>query len=181
MADKVLAERVGFEPTVRFAWWITRRPARLVWWTAPVSHQKRPLRNATNAINLQRKYNKINEAGRYPAAHNGLVAGSRFAGQFLCCWTLGDRTTYRSFFKPARAERSAKRASEWLDGHSHDKRGNALRLSTASFSHSGVTKLRTPRARYFSPWFLSAPYADADFGQRRERSDAALRSRAAKS
>src|SRR5437879_11389828 len=71
-----MAERVGFEPTVRFAWWITRRPARLVWWTAPVSHQKRPLRNATNAINLQRKYNKINEAGRYPAAHNGLVAGS---------------------------------------------------------------------------------------------------------
>jgi hypothetical protein len=59
------------------AMWITRRPARLAWWTAPVSHQKRPLRNATNAINLQRKYNKINEACRYPPAHNGLVAGLR--------------------------------------------------------------------------------------------------------
>jgi hypothetical protein len=70
-----VAERVGFDPTVRFAWSITRRPARLVWRTASASHQKRPLRNATNAINLQRKYNKINEAGLYPSAHNGLVAG----------------------------------------------------------------------------------------------------------
>jgi hypothetical protein len=51
------------------------RTSKLVWRTAPVSHQKRPLQNATNAINLQRKYNKINEAGLYPSAHNGLVAG----------------------------------------------------------------------------------------------------------
>jgi hypothetical protein len=34
------------------------------------------LRNATNAINLRRKYNKINEAGLYPPAHNSLLAGS---------------------------------------------------------------------------------------------------------
>jgi hypothetical protein len=44
--------------------------------TAPVSHQKRSHRNAMNAINTQRKYSKINDCILYPAAHNGLVAGS---------------------------------------------------------------------------------------------------------
>jgi hypothetical protein len=34
----------------------------------------------TNAIERGRKRSKINEAGRYPAAHNGLVAGSSPAG-----------------------------------------------------------------------------------------------------
>ncbi|UPK06965.1 hypothetical protein [Bradyrhizobium sp. 170] len=54
---------------------IAHRPNReLV--TAPVSHQKRPHRNATNAIERRRKRSKINEADRYSAAHNGLVAGS---------------------------------------------------------------------------------------------------------
>src|SRR6266540_3113712 len=48
--------------------------------TAPVSHQKRPHRTTTNAIEIKRKHCKINEAGRYPAAHNGLVAGSSPAG-----------------------------------------------------------------------------------------------------
>jgi len=48
--------------------------------TAPVSHQKRPNRSATNAIGLKQKDSKINEADRYPAAHNGLVAGSSPAG-----------------------------------------------------------------------------------------------------
>jgi hypothetical protein len=48
--------------------------------TAPVSRQKRPHRNATNAIEIKQTRSKINEAGRYPAAHNGLVAGSSPAG-----------------------------------------------------------------------------------------------------
>jgi hypothetical protein len=48
---------------------------RLVWLTAPISHQKRQHRNATNAINLA-EVEQINEAGPYPPAHNGLVAGS---------------------------------------------------------------------------------------------------------
>jgi hypothetical protein len=43
--------------------------------TAPVSHQKRPHQNATNAIKRRRKHSKINEANRYSAAHNGLVLG----------------------------------------------------------------------------------------------------------
>ena len=43
---------------------------------APVSHQKQPHRNATNAVKLKRKHSKINEADRYSAAHNGLVPGS---------------------------------------------------------------------------------------------------------
>src|ERR1700730_1685758 len=47
---------------------------------APVSHQKRPNRSATNAIGLKQKDSKIDEADRYPAAHNGLVAGSSPAG-----------------------------------------------------------------------------------------------------
>ena len=47
--------------------------------TAPVSHQKRPNRSATNAIGLRQKDTNINEADRYPAAHNGLVAGSKAA------------------------------------------------------------------------------------------------------
>jgi hypothetical protein len=44
-------------------------------------------RNATNPINLQRKCNKIDDAGLYPPAHNGLVAGSSPAGppsRFAC-------------------------------------------------------------------------------------------------
>jgi|SRR6266700_5352365 len=48
--------------------------------TAPVSHQKRPRQNATNTINLQRKFSKINETDHYPVAHNGLVVGSSPAG-----------------------------------------------------------------------------------------------------
>jgi hypothetical protein len=48
--------------------------------TAPVSHQKRPCQNATNAIELERKRSKINKAHHYPVAHNGLVAGSSPAG-----------------------------------------------------------------------------------------------------
>jgi AraC-like DNA-binding protein len=44
--------------------------------TAPVSRQKRPHRTATNANEIERKCWKINETGRYPPAHNGLVAGS---------------------------------------------------------------------------------------------------------
>jgi len=33
-----------------------------------------------NAIELKQKCTKINEADQYPAAHNGLVAGSSPAG-----------------------------------------------------------------------------------------------------
>jgi hypothetical protein len=43
---------------------------------APVSHQKQPHQNATNAIENRTKRGKINEADRYSAAHNGLIAGS---------------------------------------------------------------------------------------------------------
>jgi len=48
--------------------------------TAPVSHQKRSLQNATNAINTQRECCKINDQVLCPPAHNGLVAGSSPAG-----------------------------------------------------------------------------------------------------
>src|SRR5229473_632901 len=47
---------------------------------APVSHQKQPQRNATNAIEIKQKHSKINETDPYSAAHNGLVAGSSPAG-----------------------------------------------------------------------------------------------------
>ena len=50
------------------------------WATAPVSHQKRHERSATNAIEIERKRREFNEADRYSAAHNGLVAGSSPAG-----------------------------------------------------------------------------------------------------
>jgi hypothetical protein len=40
----------------------------------------RRYQNATNAIGLKLNRSKINEADRYPAAHNGLVAGSSPAG-----------------------------------------------------------------------------------------------------
>jgi hypothetical protein len=49
--------------------------------TAPVSHQKQPHQNATNAIEIKQKRIKINEPDRYSAAHNGLVAGSSPAGR----------------------------------------------------------------------------------------------------
>jgi hypothetical protein len=48
--------------------------------TAPVSHQKLPQQSATNAIKGKRKHSEINEADRFTAAHNGLVAGSNAAG-----------------------------------------------------------------------------------------------------
>jgi hypothetical protein len=47
---------------------------------APVSHQKQPDRNATNAIETKQSLRKINEADRCSAAHNGLVAGASPAG-----------------------------------------------------------------------------------------------------
>jgi hypothetical protein len=47
---------------------------------APVSHQKRPDPDAPNAIKCERKRSKINKARHFPAAHNGLVAGSSPAG-----------------------------------------------------------------------------------------------------
>jgi hypothetical protein len=49
-------------------------------WTAPVSHQKRPERNATNAVGIQQNRKKINELEHYLATHNGLVAGSSLPG-----------------------------------------------------------------------------------------------------
>jgi hypothetical protein len=48
--------------------------------TAPVSHQKQPDQTKTNTIESEQKRSKINEADRYSAAHNGLVAGSSPAG-----------------------------------------------------------------------------------------------------
>ena len=57
-----------------------KQPYPLSSLTAPVSHQKPPQRNATNAIEIEPKYSKINEPDRYPPAHNGLVAGSSLAG-----------------------------------------------------------------------------------------------------
>jgi hypothetical protein len=67
---------------------------------APVSHQKQPHQNATNAIEIEQKRGKINEADRYSAAHNGLVAGSSPAGSTRnqrlgpCCFSahLSHRT-----------------------------------------------------------------------------------------
>jgi hypothetical protein len=47
---------------------------------APVLHQKRPHWTMTNAIEIGRKCRRFNEALRFPAAHNGLVAGSSPAG-----------------------------------------------------------------------------------------------------
>ena len=47
---------------------------------APVSHQKQPDQDATNAIEIKQNPSKVNEADRYPGAHNGLVAGSSPAG-----------------------------------------------------------------------------------------------------
>jgi hypothetical protein len=52
-------------------------PCRSAEWsrTAPVSHQKQTEQTTTNTIEIKRNRSKINGAGRYPAAHNGLVAG----------------------------------------------------------------------------------------------------------
>jgi hypothetical protein len=47
---------------------------------APVSHQKPLERHATNAKKIKQNRSKINEADRYPAAHDGLVAASSPAG-----------------------------------------------------------------------------------------------------
>jgi hypothetical protein len=44
--------------------------------TAPVSHQKRSQRDATNTIKLDQIVRKINAGAPCPAAHNGLVGGS---------------------------------------------------------------------------------------------------------
>ncbi len=44
--------------------------------TAPVSHQKQPDQNATNAIDIKQNCSKINKADQSSAAHNGLVEGS---------------------------------------------------------------------------------------------------------
>jgi hypothetical protein len=49
--------------------------ARLIRATAPVSHQKRSRQSKTNANEIKQNCRKINEANRYSAAHNGLVAG----------------------------------------------------------------------------------------------------------
>jgi hypothetical protein len=43
---------------------------------APVSHPKRSKQDTTNDIKRDGNCWKINEPGRYPPAHNGLVAGS---------------------------------------------------------------------------------------------------------
>jgi hypothetical protein len=59
---------------------LEERSMGVEWIIAPVSHQKRPDRNATNTTESERKDSKINEADRYSAAHNGLVAGSSPAG-----------------------------------------------------------------------------------------------------
>jgi len=76
--------------------------------TAPVSHQKRPSYNATNAIEFKRKGNKINEAIRRSAAHNGLVAGSNPAGPtiplFFSVFIIHDCFSYLSHCLAARMQ-----------------------------------------------------------------------------
>jgi hypothetical protein len=62
--------------------------------TAPVSHLKRPQQSATNAIKSKRKQSEINEADRFTAAHNGLVAGSSPAGP------TNESTAYQVFILP---------------------------------------------------------------------------------
>jgi hypothetical protein len=56
--------------------------------TAPVPHQQ----SATNAIKGKRKHSEINEADRFTAAHNGLVAGSSPAGPTKVFRHLADFT-----------------------------------------------------------------------------------------
>ncbi len=59
----------------------------------------------TNAIERGRKRSKINEAGRYPAAHNGLVAGSSPAGP-----TMLRPDGYAGFARPSVAKQDALRS-----------------------------------------------------------------------
>ena len=47
---------------------------------APVSHQKQPALSAANLVEFFERRGKINGGGHYPAAHNGLVAGSSLPG-----------------------------------------------------------------------------------------------------
>jgi hypothetical protein len=46
-------------------------------WTAPVSHQKRPERNATNAVGIQQNRKKINELEHYLAAQHAWHDGGQ--------------------------------------------------------------------------------------------------------
>jgi hypothetical protein len=63
--------------------------------TAPVSHQKRPDRDASNAIKCEQKFSKINEAGHFPTAHNGLIAGRA---------TVSESTTKSIVFRPQKID-----------------------------------------------------------------------------
>jgi len=58
---------------------------RLTIAAAPVSLQKGPEQSRTNASDFKRKLNKYNKTEHYPAAHNGLVAGSSPAGPTKAC------------------------------------------------------------------------------------------------
>jgi hypothetical protein len=65
----------------------------------PVSHQKGPRQNATNALEIERKRRKINRPELCPAAHNGLVAGStpgptseKSFGGSTSLWTAASET-----------------------------------------------------------------------------------------
>jgi hypothetical protein len=68
---------------------------------APVSHQNKPDQSTTNTNEIKRKRSKINEANRYPAAHNGLVAGSSPAGP------TNQQLTRIFFIAPLRHRRKA--------------------------------------------------------------------------
>jgi hypothetical protein len=71
-----MAERVGFEPTVRLAWSITRLASK-----AGMADRTDFTPETTSPERKERaqsptKFNKITEAGLYPPAHNSLLAGS---------------------------------------------------------------------------------------------------------
>ena len=99
--------------------------------TAPVSHQKRLERNATNAIESKRKCRKINEPARYPVAHNGLVAGSSPAGP---------TSIFNCLSTPPLRPRAGTRTSYFDEGHYR-----RLRLATRYLRAGDVTKARLPR------------------------------------
>jgi hypothetical protein len=64
--------------------------------TAPVSHQKRPQRDATNALDFSQMCRKINGSDLYSAAHNGLVGGSSPPGPTTGKLALGNHLSFRA-------------------------------------------------------------------------------------
>jgi len=119
--------------------------------TAPVSHQKQLEQTTTNAIETEQKHSRINEADRYSAAHNGLVAGSSPAGPTTLRpsgFAWHSRVEVEGAERVRRSWSAAKAKTDWSQGTGDRARDDMFRLQSLPYNPGQPIASRSTRPRF---------------------------------